>query len=128
EGAGNFNNGVVNAFRTSGFKDWFGKTDNAGNGTFQYVNDLYTVVPAPSGIGWKFTSSDGKITKTITLAPGKSALQASYTTTGFVQLFVRFGLSPDLLDLLMNGQAHLGNLLTSAQEVNLFNNNSGRSV
>ncbi|MEY2487465.1 MAG: hypothetical protein QOH39_3113 [Verrucomicrobiota bacterium] len=128
EGAGNFVGGAVNAFRTSGFKDWFAKTDNTGAGTFNYVNDLYTVVAAPSGIGWKFTSSDGKISKTITLSAGKGALQASYTTTGFVQLFVRFGLSPDLLDLLMNGQSHLGNLITSSQEVDLFNNNSGRLV
>jgi hypothetical protein len=128
EGAGNFSSGAVNAFRTSGFKDWFAKTDNSGNGTFQYVNDYYSVAPAPSGIGWKFTSSDGKIVKTITLAPGKNALQASYTTTGFVQLFVRFGLAPDLLDLFTAGQAHLGNLITNSSEVDLFNNNSGRNV
>jgi Alpha amylase, catalytic domain/Glycosyl hydrolase family 57 len=128
EGAGNFSSGAVNAFRTSGFKDWFAKTDNTGNGTFQYVNDYYSVTPAPSGVGWKFTSSDGKITKTITLAPSKSALQASYTTTGFVQLFVRSGLSPDLLDLLTAGQSHLGNLISSSSEVDLFNNNSGRTV
>ena len=128
EGGGNFANGAVNAYRTSAFKDWFAKTDNSGAGTFAYVNDLYTVAPAPSGIGWRFTSSDGKISKTITIGAAKNALQASYTTTGFVQLFVRFGLSPDLLDLLVNGQTHLGNLITSSQEVDLFNNNSGRSV
>jgi len=128
EGGGNFSSGVVNAYRTSAFKDWFAKTDASGNGTFGYVNDLYPVVSAPSGIGWKLTSSDGKISKTITLAPNKSSLQASYTTTGFVQLFVRLGLSPDLLDLLMNGQTHLGSLISSPQEVNLFNNNSGRTV
>jgi len=128
EGAGNFSNGAVNAFRTSAFKDWFAKTDNAGNGTFQYVNDYYSVASAPSGTGWKFTSSDGKIVKTITLAPGKSALQASYTTTGFVQLFVRFGLSPDLLDLLTAGQSHLGNLISSSQEVDVFNNTASRTV
>ena len=28
-------------------------------------------------------------------------------TTGLVQLFVRFGLSPDLYDLLQFGQSHL---------------------
>jgi hypothetical protein len=128
EGAGNFNGTAVNAYRTSGFKDWFAKTDAMGNGTFQYVNDYYSVVPAPSGVGWKFTSSDGNISKTITLAPGKSALQASYTTTGFVQLFVRFGLSPDLLDLLTAGQSHLGNLITSSSEVDLFNTNPNRTV
>ena len=128
EGAGNFVNGAVNAFRTSGFKDWFVKTDVVPAGTFNYVNDLYNVTPAASGIGWKLTSSDGKIAKTISLAPGKSALQASYATTGVNQEFIRFGLSPDLLDLLTAGQSHLGNLIASAQEVDLFNNNSGRSV
>ncbi len=128
EGAGNFNGAAVNAYRTSGFKDWFAKTDAMGNGTFQYVNDYYSVAPAPSSVGWKFTSSDGNISKTITLAPGKSELQASYTTTGFVQLFVRFGLSPDLLDLLTAGQSHLGNLITSSSEVDLLNTNPSRMV
>jgi hypothetical protein len=127
EGAGNFVGLAVNAFRTSGFKDWFAKIDNTGAGTFGYVNDLYAVVPSPSGIGWKFTSTDGKISKTITLPSGKSALQASYTTTGYVQLFMRFGLSPDLLDLLIYGQSHL-NVIAGAQEVNLFNQNPDRTV
>jgi hypothetical protein len=128
EGAGNFVSGAVNAFRTSGFKDWFVKTDTAPAGTFSYVNDLYNVTPAASGIGWKFTSSDGKIAKTISLAPGKSALQAAYTTTGVTQDFVRFGLSPDLLDLLTAGQSHLSNLITSSQEADLFNNAPSRTV
>ena len=126
EGGGNFAGGAVNAFRTSGFKDWFVKTDTVPAGTFSYVNDLYSVTPVASG--WKFTSSDGKIAKTITLAPGKSALQASYTTTNVTQIFVRFGLSPDLLDLMTSGQAHLGSLVNSSSEVDLFNNNSARTV
>ncbi|MDQ6624784.1 MAG: alpha-amylase family glycosyl hydrolase, partial [Verrucomicrobiota bacterium] len=130
EGAGNFNGTAVNAFRTSGFKDWFAKTNANGTGTFAYVNDLYSVTPAPGGNGWKFTSSDGKIAKTITLAAGNGALQASYITSGIVQLYVRFGLSPDLLDLLTSGQTHLTPLISSAQEVDLLNNNSNplRSV
>jgi hypothetical protein len=128
EGEGNFSSGAVNAFRTSGFKDWFAKTDNSGNGTFQYVNDYYSVTSPSSGVGWTFASSDGKISKTITLSPGKSALQASYTTTGFVQLFVRSGLSPDLLDLLTAGQSHLGSLITSSSEVDLFNTNPNRTI
>jgi hypothetical protein len=128
EGAGNFASGAVNAFRTSGFKDWFAKTSTSGTGTFNYVNNLYTVTAAPSGIGWKFTSSDGAIVKTVTLGVGKSSLQASYTTTGMVQMFVRFGLSPDLLDLLTFGQSHLGSLITSSSEVDLFNTNPSRTV
>ena len=128
EGGGNFTSGVLNAYRTSGFKDWFAKTSAAGAGTFNYVNNLYTVAPAASGVGWTFTSSDGAITKTITLGTGKSALQASYTTNNMVQMFVRFGLSPDLLDLMTFGQSHLGSLITSSSEVDLFNTNPGRTV
>ncbi len=41
-----------------------------------------------------------------------------------VQLFVRFGLSPDLLDLFTAGQSHLGSLINSAPEVDLFNTSS----
>ena len=124
EGGGNFTTGstqTVNAFRTSGFKDWYAKLDNNGNGTFQYVNDYYSAAAAPSGVGWQFTSSDGNISKIITLAPGSGELQANYTTTSFVQLYVRFGLSPDLLDLLTAGQSHLGSLVSSADEVDLIN-------
>lgn len=128
EGGGNFVTDAVNAFRTSGFKDWFSKTDNSGTGTFTYVNDLYVATPAASGIGWTFTSSDGKIAKTITLGGNKNALQASYTTSGMVQLYVRFGLSPNLLDLLEAGQTHLGSLLSSASETDLFNNSPARNV
>jgi hypothetical protein len=127
EGAGNFTGTAVNAHRTSGFKDWFAKTDASGAGTFGYVNDYYNVVAAPAGTGWKFTSGDGKISKTITLAPSANRLQAGYTTTGMVQLFIRFGLSPDLLNLLLAGQTNL-NVISNAQEFNLFNNNSARSV
>lgn len=128
EGAGNFTGVNVNAFRTSGFKDWFAKLDPSGNGTFNYVNDLYSVTAAPAGAGWKFTSSDGKIAKTITLAAGKGSLAASYTTTNINTLFVRFGLSPDLDDLLRFGQTHLSSLIASAQEVDLFNNGGARTV
>ncbi len=126
EGAGNFVNGAVNAFRTSGFKDWFVKTNTVPAGTFAYVNDVYT--PSSVTNGWKFTSSDGKIAKTITLAARKSALNASYATTNVTQMFVRFGLSPDLLDLMTAGQSHLSILQSSASEVDLFNNAPGRTV
>ena len=128
EGAGNFTGTAVNAFRTSGFKDWFAKTDASGAGTFAYVNTLYNVAAAPSGSGWRFTSPDGKISKTITLSPASGALAASYTTSSINTLFVRFGLSPDLLDLMKSGQAHLSNVISSSQEVNLFNTAPARTV
>ena len=122
EGASNFTGTAVNAFRTSAFKDWF------ANSSSVYVNDLYSVTAASAGAGWKFTSSDGKIAKTITLAAGKSSLVASYTATNISSIFVRFGLSPDLDDLLRNGQMHLSSLISSANEVDLFNNSGPRTV
>ncbi|HEX8680536.1 MAG TPA: hypothetical protein VF683_11280, partial [Chthoniobacterales bacterium] len=128
EGAGNFNGTAVNAFRTSGFKDWFAKTDASGAGTFGYVNTLYNATAAPSGTGWKFTSPDGKISKTITLSPSSGALAATYNTSSINTLFVRFGLSPDLLDLMKAGQAHLSGIIATAGEINLFNHSGARSV
>ena len=80
------------AYRTSCFKDWFAKIDNTSGNGVAYTNNLYSVVAAATAVGWKFTSSDGKIVKTITLPAGKGQLAASYTTTGYVQLYVRFGL------------------------------------
>ncbi|HEV3409910.1 MAG TPA: hypothetical protein VG095_06435, partial [Chthoniobacterales bacterium] len=128
EGAGNFAGTAVNAHRTSGFKDWFAKLDAQGNGTFGYVNDHYSVTAAPSGIGWTFTSADGRISKTITLGSGTGALAANYTTSNIDTLFIRFGLSPDLQHLLRFGQSHLSGLITGPQQVNLFNHAPGRTV
>ncbi|MCH7224752.1 alpha-amylase family glycosyl hydrolase [Haloferula sp. A504] len=105
EGAGNRNpDGTVLARRTSAFKDWF--ANGSGGGSSAYVNQLYTPVAATNG--WAFTSGDGAISKTITLANGADALVADYALTGPVdKLFVRFGLSPDLDDLLVRGQEGL---------------------
>ena len=128
EGTVNTTAGAVVAYRTSCFKDWFAKIDNISGNGVAYTNNLYAVVAAPSGVGWKFTSSDGKIVKTITLPAGKGQLAATYTTTGYVQLYVRFGLSPDLLDLMQNGQKYLSSLTSNTQDVNLFNNNPNRTV
>ena len=103
EGGTNITGGVVGAYRTSGFKDWFA---NGAPNALAYVNDLYTATAA--GGGWTFTSSDGKVAKSITLAAGASSLSASYTlASGVGPLYVRFGLSPNLTDLLHSGQANL---------------------
>jgi len=128
EGTVNTTAGAVVAYRTSCFKDWFAKIDNISGNGVAYTNNLYAVVAAPTGVGWKFTSSDGKIVKTITLPAGKGQLAATYTTTGYVQLYVRFGLSPDLLDLMQSGQKYLSSLTSNTQDVNLFNNNPNRTV
>jgi hypothetical protein len=128
EGAGNFTGTTVNAFRTSAFKDWFVKTSAVPAGTFNFVNDYYTAAVAAAGSGWTFTSSAGNIAKTITLEPGKSRLLASYSTTGVTQMFVRSGLSLNLLDLLTSGQTHLGNVISNSQELDLFNSTTSRTV
>jgi hypothetical protein len=94
--------GGTGARRTSGFKDWFATGPGIG-----YVNNLYQVSAAGPN-GWTFVSPDGKITKTITLADLSDRLRASYQLAGNATgLFVRFGLSPHLEDLLAGGQANL---------------------
>ncbi len=117
--------GAVNARRTSGFKDWYAGARTA------YVNDLYSVAPAASGVGWKFTSSNlisgGTIAKTITLAPRATLLRASYALTGDVaNVYVRFGLSPNLSDLLLNGQTNLGPLVSSGGTLGVTNGGANR--
>ncbi len=124
EGEGLFNdNGTsILARRTSGFKDWYAVGPNSA----VYVNDLYTVSTVTNG--WVFTSSDGKIAKTITLGVLPS-LSASYTLSGDVtKLYVRHGLSPNLTDMLIHGQAHLTPLNASTTQVGLSNTAAGDSV
>ncbi len=103
EGNTNASGSGINAYRTSGFKDWFA----SGPETNAYVNDLYIV--APNGANsWTLTSSDGKISKSIALGDNSDRLTAFYNLSGDVtKLFVRFGLSPHLSDLLVNGQQNL---------------------
>ena len=105
EGAGNRNpDGSVLARRTSAFKDWY--ANGSGGGSTAYVNQLYTASPVSGG--WTFTSPNGAISKTITLADNADALVAQYALSGPVnKLFVRFGLSPDLDSLLIRGQTGL---------------------
>jgi len=93
------------AYRTSGFKDWYALTGPAGSSAS--VNADYIVTAAPDGAkGWTFAS--GGVSKTITL-PGAAngAFVASYTLSGPDRLLVRFGLSPNLLDLMLRGQEGL---------------------
>jgi hypothetical protein len=90
------------AQRVSGLKDWW----STGHRTNRYVNDLYGAARVVRG--WRFTSSDGAVSKTITLADGSPTLSVHYRLRQSVgTLYVRFGLSPRLLDLLLNGQQNL---------------------
>ena len=104
-------NGTVVAYRTSGLKDWWA-VPQGGSGTLQYVNDLYTASAVANG--WQFTSSDGRIRKTVTLAPASASLEVHYDLLGSMNpgtLYVRNGFTPDLSDLVVNGQ----NTLTATQ-------------
>lgn len=126
EGFPNTVTGDAGAYRTSGFKDWFANLTGGGGQT--YANNLYTVTPAVGGAGWVFTSSDGKIAKTIGLGPRKNALAASYVLTGITNLFVRHGVSPHLLDLVVHGQANLSGVLPVSGGADVFNTTAGAQV
>jgi hypothetical protein len=63
--------------------------------------------PLEGESGWQFTGNNG-ITKRITLENAWTGnLTASYTLNGPNKLFVRFGVSPNLLDLMLRGQTGL---------------------
>jgi len=123
EGAYNVEtNGAVVAYRTSALKDWWA-------GTTAYVNSLYTFTNWTNG--WRITSGDGRIQKTITLGQGQGTFQVNYTvdpTLNGGTLYVRNGLSPNLYDLLMNGQDNLGEEQVDGNQVTLLNQGAGATV
>jgi len=107
------------AFRTSGFKDWSAISGSASSSTG--VNADYNVAAAPDGSkGWTFTS--GGVSKTITLPDAANGrLAARYTLSGPDKLRVRFGLSPNLLDLLIRGQEGLTTEVVEGTRVSVAN-------
>lgn len=122
EGAWNVEtNGEVVAYRTSCFKDWWA---GKGGGTSAYVNDLYTAQYWTNG--WRMVSSDGEIAKTITLQPRSWDFDAAYQFSGGMAgqpLWIRHGLSPNLNDLFLRGQATLGHLDVQGGAASLANTN-----
>jgi hypothetical protein len=100
------------AYRTSGFKDWWLRSSL---GTERHsVNSTYQTLPAESGIGWQFSNQDD-VTKIITLASANAnAFTAEYQLRSLNKAYIRFGLSPNLEDLLVRGQAGLGNEVLSS--------------
>lgn len=125
EDEGSYNvetNGTVVAHRTSALKDWWA-------GTTTYVNNLYTFTNWTNG--WRITSADGKIQKTITLGAGQNQFQVSYNVDPSLNggvLYVRNGLSPNLYDLLKHGQENLGSEEYDGSQMTLVNQGSGVSV
>lgn len=114
------------AYRTSGFKDWW--TITGGIGSNAGVNAAYTVTVAPGGeVGWVF--STGGVSKKITLPDAvRGQLAASYTLSGPSKLFVRFGLSPNILDLMLRGHAGLGNEIINGSRAIVSNTSGGDLV
>ncbi len=110
-------NGTVVAYKTSGLKDWYA----SANGSVEYNNGLYTFTNWTNG--WRIVATNGAITKTVTLQAKSSQFKVDYQTASPVAgspLYIRNGLSPNLYDLLLNGQAtlaseqHAGGLMTLA--------------
>jgi len=123
EGIANVLGGVVGSYRTSAFKDWFA----AGPDSIQYVNDLYTATSVTGG--WRFTSGDGKVQKTLSLPSHANAIAASYTLDpAITTLYVRHGLSPNLLNLIKKGQTTLSEVVVGTQDLSLINSAPNESV
>ena len=92
------------AYRTSGFKDWYAMT--GATGSSEGVNGTYTVSAAEGKTGWVF--SRGGVTKEITMGSATvGELAAAYTLSTVDKLYIRFGLSPNLLDLMLRGHEGL---------------------
>ncbi len=129
EGASNLVAGTstIATYRTSGFKDWWVVTAGIGNNS--HVNSLYTVAANTDGsTGWVMNSQDG-ITKTIRLSSASvDRLTATYALSGVGSVYVRFGLSPNLYDLMLRGQAGLTTTLPSPQRLNLANTSPSATV
>lgn len=118
-------NGTIVAYRTSGLKDWY----SAGSVGVGYNNMVYSFAPVANG--WQITSSNGAITKTATLAPKGWNFEVNYQCSGVASnasLYVRNGLSPNLGDLLVNGQQYLGNANVAGNVIALANTNYDYTV
>jgi len=85
------------------------------------VDSTYSAAPIANG----FTFSSGGISKSITLQDGRDSLDASYTATGTT--YVRFGLVPNNLDLLMKGQDVL-EIDSASGYYGIINTNAGGRV
>lgn len=110
------------ARRVSALSDWFA----AGPDSNQYVNGIYAAAGVANG--WRFTSGDGNVEKTITLAPDAATLDVAYDLDGAIStLYVRNGLAPDPLNLMRAGQFGL-QMTDAAGRLTLSNIQSGAAV
>jgi hypothetical protein len=101
----------------------------AGSGNRASVNGDYTVAAASGSTGWSF-SNQSDVTKVVTLASADAkSFTASYSLSGLSKAIIRFGLSPNLGDLLVRGQAGLGDeVLSNNNRRVALTNTSGSEV
>ena len=128
EEEGTFNadgSGNVNAYRTSGLKDWY---TPKGGGT-NYINHVFTFTNWTNG--WRLVSADGLVTKTVTLGAKHWAFRVAYQMSGAMTnqaLYIRNGLTPNLSDLLLRGQQTVGPVQNAGGIVSVVNTNYGTTV
>lgn len=110
--------------RTSGFKDWY--LQPVQGTPRSMADEMYEVTPVEGG--YRFTALG--VSKEITVPLGNDPrLEAKYSLSGAARLYVRHGLSPNLEDLLVNGQKNLSSeLMKSPQRVELVNNDGTDTV
>ena len=102
------------AYRTSGFKDWWLRSTTGSDR--HSVNTDYQTQATEIGKGWRF-SNQNDVTKTITLASANAnAFTAEYQLSSLNKAYIRFGLSPNLEDLLLRGQAGLESEIVSSDK------------
>jgi len=116
------------AYRTSGFKDWWLRP-TTGTGDRNSVNANYTSEAVVNSTGWRF-SNQNDVTKIITLASANAnAFTAEYQLSSLNKAYIRFGLSPNLEDLLLRGQAGLESEIVSSDKRRVsVKNTSGSEV
>lgn len=95
----------INNLRCSAFKDQW----STGQSTSDYADrDYATTAPVLLSNGWRFVSSDGRITKIYQLERGRDVLRAEYRMNGDVgTLYTRYGLGPNQMDLMLRGHSNL---------------------
>lgn len=112
------------ARRTSLFKDWH-IVPSGGGGGVSLVNADYVV--SSSETGWTFTGD--LLSKTISLrSPTSTDIVANYRLGGAEKVYIRFGLSPNLEDLIMHGQKNLPDEISTSSSVELVNVAEGEEV
>jgi hypothetical protein len=88
-----------------------------------YADAAYAASATASG--WRFTSPDGRVVKTVTAAGGSYEVQADYQETVPGPLYVRVGLSPNPRDLALHGHAHLAGQLRTTENAYYLVNTAG---